>query len=541
MDIIRGNNILTVRVSPGMVEGLRINMQDTISLPVFSNQDLYASFIANMMDDFVLFAILFILEVIMTFIKLCANRFKAKTLVASIQTLQILTRYNLILMLFAINIGDIIFFSIVFLRSSQLETSRDSADLYICLVMLSACIIFLMMTAYLINCAKEAKQKDEKIKSSENFDDFKSDWRDFQVLFGGGDTSSKLSESFFLIYIARLTLPMIIAATLESTALAQVILYLLINLAMIAYIFVKKPIKSKINNLNVALIELIMLGINICAVCLAAFDTSADRENISQSSIDTISKAIIVLSFSIDVVAVSFLTVKVVLVIVKAFQLRKEVSKQERAAWLQLLFIPLQQGCLFFEEIQIDFIPSLRKVTSFKSETPPRIKSIPNIPELQTPPSLKRLSTPQKSMTPLTESNKSIEIIDIAKPQYVPVEDPIVIPMEQNTPLRVSELMNESPIKLETPMMSQEVEPFIIPERLLLHKKKVTAVPEPPKDLIEVFKKPEVRTKFALEELAIIDDSPYARQFTLKSSTIISAVNTVNTVNKKLKKRKETS
>ena len=259
-------------------------------------------------------------------------------------------------MFFATTIGDIFFFSIIQMRFFEANSPTAAAGLFISLTMLLLSIIFMMLTYYLASESKRTKARDNEERSSTHFQEFAQEYRSYQVLFGGCNPSSGLMESFFLIYIIRLTIPMIIAATLVKSPIAQAIIYLILNILIISYIVLRRPIKHKINCVNLLLIEIAMLVANICALILSSHGTVSDSYVVTKM-IDSLSEVILFCSIFIEFIALIFLIIKVVLVAVEALKYRKEMSKLEGEAWLQLLFVPLRQGFMCFEEIQITESP----------------------------------------------------------------------------------------------------------------------------------------------------------------------------------------
>ena len=354
MSVIRGNNILSIRVVPEMFQKLTGFFHSAPLASVFAKRDLNSSFIVNFMDDLILLAILLCAEAALSIVRLGAIKYQIRNLQQITEKIQVLTRFNLPLMLIATNIGDILFFSIIQFRSFDPKISGSALSLIVSLLMLGIAIAFLVVTSYLVYKAMKAKRDKVKDRSSPSFTAFANKWRNFQVLFGGSDPSTELSEPLFLVYTIRLAVPMFFAAILDMVPFTESVIYLSTNILMVGYILILNPIKSKVNHINVLLIELILLTANMSAAILSGFDGSRTLSKGYRKSIVTLSDTIIICGYLIQYLAVFFLIIKVVLILRKARQLKKEnLKKQDMSFLYQLLFIPFQQGCMGFEEVQV--------------------------------------------------------------------------------------------------------------------------------------------------------------------------------------------
>ena len=380
MKIMRANNILSTRVTPSM---FAVSVKDIQANPlpsVFENRGIHSSFLVNFINDLVLLAILFTAEILLTLLKFATIKCRARPLATTIEYLQVITRFNLPLMLLATNVGDIIFFSIIEFRSYNPNNSGASVSLALSIIMLIAVIALLSLTSYLVYKVKKMKSRVSDGRAPLSFTAFVNKWRNFQVLFGGCDLASSLSESFFLIYTIRIALPMLAAGSLEMIPFTQSLFYLGLSITMIGYILLIKPIKSKVNVINVLLVEAALLMVNTCGFILTILDAKQNGNDISNDGNNnynyarfSLGQAIIVGNYFIEYIAIAFLVIKVFIVMVDAYKLRKkEEYRAEKTVWLQIFFIPFQQGIYCFEEAQVD--EPLRKRAREKSYT---LESIP--------------------------------------------------------------------------------------------------------------------------------------------------------------------
>ena len=372
INVIRGNNILSIRVVPGMFSKLTSWVQTSGVTSAFENADIHSSFLVNFLDDLILLAIIIAAEFIFTLIGFAAQLTKLYRVKITLQRIQVLTRFNLPLMLIASNIGDIIFFSIIEFRSFNSKISGAAISLCLSVMMLVIVLAFMTILSYLVyqlNKTKGQVSKDEQSSKLITFDD---KWSFFQVLFGGYKKDHILSNSFFLIYTIRLTLPMIIAAVLYMYPFIQVITYVIINSGILVYIPLKKPIKSKINFLNLMLLEVILLMVNTTALILAVSNFSDPLSDGTDDMRVTLGSVILIGDYAIHGLAVIFLLAKITLTIIQALKLRKEASKKERSTWLQLIFLPFQQGGMGFEELEVDYKTPSNRIMNFEERSSAR-------------------------------------------------------------------------------------------------------------------------------------------------------------------------
>ena len=116
---------------------------------------------------------------------------------------------------------------------------------------------------------------------------------------------------------------------------------------MIAFIIALKPIKKKVNQVQLIILETILLGVNACLFALVLINKS---DNSSQNLVSVLGYLIISFNYGIDLLAVTFLVIKLVLEALRLHSLAK-TQKIPMSAWLQLVVIVLQQGGMGFEEM----------------------------------------------------------------------------------------------------------------------------------------------------------------------------------------------
>jgi len=352
ISIMRGTNIISPRVIPSVFAKV-VNWPARWTLAaIFEYYYLPSSFLANFGDDLVLLGMIltvavlaFILENIFTF---CPN------LKLFFKRLRIMTQWNLPIMIIVQNAGDIFFFAVIELKTLDLTSQASSIVSFIfCILMLVLVLAVFSLGIYLAKQAQttknEARDRSPSLKSYVNF---VTSWEKFQVLFRGFDDKSLFSRSFLLIYTLRLMIPMVFASFLYTVPLLQGIVFWMITASMLLYLLCKKPIRKRIDLINLFLVEFLILFTDASLLVLIALDMrNSDATNVRTF----FGEVIIVCDYCLDIFACICLFIKALMTVRTAFYFRKQSKRKlERSTWLQLLFLPLQQGSLGFEQFQVD-------------------------------------------------------------------------------------------------------------------------------------------------------------------------------------------
>jgi len=356
--VSRGNNMLTLRVHSQMLDEPRNDFTRLLasasdkaaSALGLHRMTYYASFIGNFIDDLILLAIILSCEIILAIIEWIAARCKMQLTKDIANKLRVLTHWNLPLSLLCVNIGDIIFFANREFRTYDSDSPRSTISLITCIIMLIVVAVLYIGTIRIIRGIKKAQAKSIETKSNSELITYLMKWKSFQVLFGGCTISYPVLRHFYLLYATRLALPMIFAAFLESVPLLQVVLYVAISITMIIYVIYRKPIQNKIDYINIWVLEGLIFGANISALALVGMYYAGNH---NEKAKDVLGEIIIVCSYIIDYVAIIFFITKVVSTVRLAIMYRKEQSKEEKGVWLQLLFLPFQQGGMGFEQVRV--------------------------------------------------------------------------------------------------------------------------------------------------------------------------------------------
>jgi len=344
ISVTHGNNILSLRVESSMFLGLDAWKSRAPASIIFKDYTFVASnFLVNFCDDMILLSIVFVsIFVLQVFGKIFER------IDWIFERMITLIKWNLLIMLFGTNAGNIIFFSILHFREEKSDSLESIFGLFISIIMLASTAILLSHGYILIDEAQREKEKMLKTRNPTKYYKFISKYEKHQVLFRGYQDSSLFQQSFYLVYCLRMTFPMVIAISLENIPLLQVVLYLTVSVAILVYLMKTKPISKRLDHYNLVALEIIRLIAEGAAFFLVVLD-STDNSKAKVFFGDLIISS----NTALNILAVTALLIKLLVGGKTAYNLRQIRSMHEKRVWLQLLFLPLQQGCFGFEQFQI--------------------------------------------------------------------------------------------------------------------------------------------------------------------------------------------
>lgn len=255
----------------------------------FDKYDQPSSFLANFWASLLILLLLLILIFICYAVtSVCAKRNRVARLCASIKTT---LQWNFCISLFISYYGSIILYS-----SFEFQTAAESTHSTLAVTSLIICIgvnvIVLLIFAKIIQVLMLVRRHSlagphglsQVISSHPGQEDHLTR---FSVLFEEYQPRSWLQQSFIPIYIVRVCGFYFVIAYLFEHPVLQSVLITIIGLAMLLYVGLKTPMKSKLDHWQFVLQELVLLVVNICVVILAAMDSTnnnstEDRDRIGR-------------------------------------------------------------------------------------------------------------------------------------------------------------------------------------------------------------------------------------------------------------------
>jgi len=310
----------------------------------FENQGLHSSFLVNFWEQLTTLCIVICAAVIFNILDFAAQK-SGWTLFKSVfRIFKILTKWNFLLILFSIDLDDIIYYSYLEFTSVRKDTFLDSFSFGLAILM------FGMVWAYLIgNLFFVCKTKTQTPRIDPEAGEDKLEGS-FQVLYTGLRTTNFGTRLFYFIYVLRYVASAMMGAYWYFGRSGQAIMQMFLGLFILMVIIKEKPFKRRINMIQVIVIEVLLLLTNIFTIIVV---NSAVSDQVNSKACILLADLMIIGDVAINFLLILFLVIKLVLEAFYIYKLRQKSPNVSKTVWLQLLTLILQQGGFGFEEIYI--------------------------------------------------------------------------------------------------------------------------------------------------------------------------------------------
>ncbi len=354
---------------------------DFVKVPmkeIYERSGLHSSFLVNFWEDFTTILLgIFIAGIIWGLGKIC-DRMKWELAKSVFLRLLVIAKWNFVVMVIAISIDDILLFSVLEFKTFHNSGAAASSvfSLLFCLFFFIG--IFAMMGAiyYLIKKQRKLRIRvvpiDQKLKTPSRA--FYENWACVQVVFRGFTQRNIFTELFFVFYMLRIGIPILIAVIFEKFPLIITILELLISIGVLAFLIKLQPFRKRINHYQILLFEFIVLCMNFWMLLLTIISiTNSQAETLSV----ILGDLVIVGNDTINLMCLGFLVLKLNLEIdeISAILLvnkkQSTLTLHDKTMWLKVLALPLQQAYMGFEEMideyDIDLLPEALQGDKYNS------------------------------------------------------------------------------------------------------------------------------------------------------------------------------
>ena len=333
LSISKGRNLLSISSGLTMPESLQNKLtqssQKTVPF-VYLKNNLNANFLINFWDDLMTIVIAFLLACFFTAFEKLSHAFNWAYPANIFSTLRNIAQWNFPLMILAINIDDVILFSAIQFKTS----SGASLSLFFSVIFILV-IITLMGLIYFIAVSLR-KSPSKKFTG-------------FQVLYSAFRPNNIFNQLFFLFYMLRIGLPILVAVLAESYPIIICVPQIIISLVALIYILKMKPFIKKINHYQMLIFESVVLLMNISMLIL----TILSNKGLQNHQLAIILGDLVILGNDcINIMCVFFLIIQVHHEAILLKEKTSKINKPERIGlWCRLLFYILQQGNMGFEEL----------------------------------------------------------------------------------------------------------------------------------------------------------------------------------------------
>lgn len=344
-------NILSLQM------GLQVPMAilthlDKKTLPgPFEDQGLHSSFLVNFWEQLTSLCIVICAAVIFSILDVAAQKSGWSLFTSIFRIFKLMTTWNFLLILFSIDLDDIIYYSYIEFKTVQKGNFLDSFSLVLAIFM------FCMAWAYLIgvlvfiwrmkNPEIRITRLDSKVEEEGCQHKLEGN---FQIIYAGFKNAKFGARLFYFIYALRYVLSAMMGAYWYFGRSGQAILQMFLGLFILMVVLKERPFKRRINLVQVVVIEVILLLTNIFTIIVV---NSAVSDQVNSAACVFFADLMIIGDILINFLMGLFLAAKLILEAFSIYKLRQKSPHIPGTVWLQLLALILQQGGFGFEEIYI--------------------------------------------------------------------------------------------------------------------------------------------------------------------------------------------
>ncbi len=268
---------------------------------VLSRYGLTSSFLVNFYEDLIVFAILMgILIFCISLTSLALKNQKANFIITKTKV----GIRNILLTYLYHNCGDIILFSGLEYWSSLTESVWSFFSLLLAFAL--GIILFAVLALNILLVRKRwailKKQNTQELQT------LNKKYEGFKVLFEDFKEHSIFQYSFLIFFVLRDMLLSLFLVSLFRYPLAQAVLITLMNILMLVYLFIYRPLKDKIHEIEQIFCEMLLLVVNMGILTLAAHDHAHSRD---QYMVEVIGRMIIIMNIVFMLSILVFLIIQI--------------------------------------------------------------------------------------------------------------------------------------------------------------------------------------------------------------------------------------
>jgi len=276
-----------------------------------------SSFFVNYWPSLFTLLILFFITVLTILLSFSCKSSRLLTQVTGI------LKWNMILLLFCGDFGDLVFFTSLELISAKLNSFESAWSLVVC-IMINIFAIWVLVKILSINF-KIRKDKRQQIESHE----IENKWADYRTFFAIYKDESYFQQIFLFIFLIRIAIFNFVVGYFFNFPLLQAILITLTNLSMLLYLIFKRPLKAMINFIQQIVHEGFLFIFNICICLLAGLDHNKIE---AYGFRNGVGEVMFILNIIVPIVSIGTLVAKILILGIEAFRewkADKEIRKKD--------------------------------------------------------------------------------------------------------------------------------------------------------------------------------------------------------------------
>ena len=223
-------------------------------------------------------------------------------------------KWNVFLITFCGSIGDIVLFTALEFQTMELNNSQAVFSFLLCLA-INALAVFIVRKILYIN--SDIRKSTKNTLGDEHKKLIEQKFSSYRALFECYKEYSYYQQIFLFVFILRLAIFNAAIGYLYNSPLFQATVSVLLNILMLGYLAIKRPMKKLMNLIQQIILELVLLPFNICVLALAIMD---HKEIVEIDRRKVIGEVIFYINLMIPMISLGLMAAKF---IVMGFELYK--------------------------------------------------------------------------------------------------------------------------------------------------------------------------------------------------------------------------
>ena len=309
-------------ISVGFKIDFPLSLEENIKsqrLPdVFEHYKLHSDFVVNSWDS--LITLILVLMIIFVARGLLPFTNKSSRIYNLLEKILKQAKWNMPLMVISGSLGEIVFYSYLQFKTTQLDESYSVISLFLALGMVPLSLWIVYKTLIVII----AVRKNLKKSGNENMEK----WKDYGLLFSEYKEDSFFKQAFLVPFLLRAAFFHLIIASLFNYPLLQAMLLSILNTSIFFYLTLLRPLKSLLELIQICINEALIMIVTISVLVFAILDNSENNAFESRSLMGDMIIIINTIFCSLPLVFFSFQGITLILNYYRASKVSKTENNQ---------------------------------------------------------------------------------------------------------------------------------------------------------------------------------------------------------------------
>ena len=326
---------------------------------IFTKWDVHSSFFVNYFSELFSLIIPLVLYILLSTLEFFTKSRDIPRIYSLMRKLRLQFQGLLISLLYVMH-GEILMFAIIDFRSTVLSDPYAKLSFGVAIILLLAgwavlglnLSLLIKLRGYLFKSYLPIEVKHQRFK------EFLKQYHNFSVFFKEFKYAFWSQQSFLLVFMLRDAIINIVLAIFYKYPFAEVTIILVLNVLMLTYHFIRRPIKHRLEQVQEVFCELTLLFVNVCVFVMGVHNNNSQQ---AQNNREVCSLLIIAVNYLFSFVVLIFVVFKA-LNNIKEWIKARNVAKAKRRQSMPDIITP---GYLTTESHPISYNISLKE-SSFK-------------------------------------------------------------------------------------------------------------------------------------------------------------------------------